>query len=151
MSLEMHPPRKRRGDSDLRYWTGATACVHLGSGVAVLVLVSGGGRDMVIPLNEPFLSWPTRVQQANPATNYFATGTQGAGNIQLGLLIATFFLLSFLFQACAAAFWSQYSRQLETNRAALRWCEYGISASIMFVILFLLNGTPDLASCTLLP
>jgi hypothetical protein len=138
MSVQGKGPRRLLS---LQYYTAFTACIHLISAILVLVIMKG--KDMKVPLNEPFLAWPTHVQQQNPATNYFTTGTQAAGSLRVKPLIASFFFLSFGFQACAAWFWKQYAAHLDTNRAALRWCEYSLSASVMFVILFLLNGTLD--------
>ena len=59
-------------------------------------------KDKKVPLNEPYLGWPSRSQMTNSTLNHFTTGTHPAGEVSYKGLVASFFILSFLFQTLPA-------------------------------------------------
>jgi|688.fasta_scaffold02105_12 hypothetical protein len=124
----------------LRAFTVCTGLVHLGSGIATLVL----NQDKKAPLFEPWLAWPSRAERLNAETNQFIPGSKYAGSISFQGLVAAFFFLSFAFQTIPALvnpIWRwQLGLLLERNIQPLRWLEYSVSASVMFLIFFILNG-----------
>jgi hypothetical protein len=127
----------------LRTFTVLTGIVHLVSAIATLVL----NVDKMVPASESYMSWPSSAARANPETNVFTFGKTDAGKISFKGLVAAFFFLSAIFQIVSAVFtpvWEWLlSLLLHRNVQPLRWFEYSISASVMFLIAFLLNGASD--------
>lgn len=127
----------------LRAFTACTGLVHLGSGIATLVL----NKDRKVPLFETWLAWPSSAQRQVDATNKFITGSNYSGSISFEGLVASFFFLSAIFQtvpALVTPIWRwQLKLLLERNVQPLRWLEYSASASVMFVTFFILNGNQN--------
>ena len=127
----------------LRAFTACTGLVHLGSGIATLVL----NKDRKVPLFENWLAWPSSAQRQVAATNKFITGSNYAGSISFEGLVASFFFLSAIFQTVPALVTPIWRWQLkllfERNVQPLRWLEYSASASVMFVTFFILNGNQN--------
>lgn len=128
----------------LRGFTICTGLVHLGSGVATLIL----RQDKKVPLFEPWLAWPSAAERSDPLTNKFITGNKYAGSISFEGLVASFFFLSATFQVLPALWdvsWHWLINLLfERNVQPIRWVEYSASASVMFLMFFLLNGGQNL-------
>ena len=127
----------------LRTFTIVTGLVHLGSGIATIVL----HVDKKVPLNEPYLGWPSRKEMDDPALNRFTLGTHPAGQVSFLAMVSAFFFLSAGFQiipALVPQLWEPLLELLlERNIQPFRWLEYSISASLMFMIAAILNGTFD--------
>jgi hypothetical protein len=125
----------------LRAFTVCTGLVHLGSGIATLVLKA----DRKVPLFETWVAWPSSAQRHVVATNKFITGSEHVGSFSFQGLVVAFFFLSGIFQTIPAVvtpIWRwQLKLLLERNVQPLRWLEYSASASVMFVLFTLLNGT----------
>ena len=64
--------------------------------------------------------------------------------VDYGALVISFHVLSAFFQFIALLRCYDYKRKVKTGRNWLRFVEYSISASIMLVIIALLNGITDL-------
>jgi hypothetical protein len=128
----------------LRSFTAVTGFVHLGSAIATLALK----EDQLVPLFEYWTAWPTDADRQNALTNKFVPGVKYAGSISLSVLVAAFFFLSFAFQtipALVTPIWRwQLKLLVERNVQPFRWLEYSISASVMFLIFFTLNGAQNL-------
>jgi hypothetical protein len=101
-----------------------------------------------VPLFEYWTAWPSDADRQNALTNKFLTGTKYAGSISLSALVAAFFFLSFGFQtipALVTPIWQwQLKLLVQRNVQPFRWLEYSISASVMFLIFFTLNGSQNL-------
>ena len=143
-SLETHPLYKSYKKAPLlRAFTICTGLVHLGSAIATIAL----HIDKKAPLEEPFLGWPSRTQMDDPTLNRFSTGTHPAGQVSFLAMVSAFFFLSAGFQIIPAfvpQIWEfQTGLLLERNVQPLRWIEYSVSASLMFMISAILNGTFD--------
>ena len=140
--------------------------------VSALLMVSiYTSRDpLIIPYTESFLSWnnvstgeicPIGSREFNTSSGKFCitASTQPVscdddGNcygIDLGWLIISFHILSFMFQYAAEfsedvrpIFGYQYSHMVATGKNPLRFIEYSFSASIMLIAIALLNGVTDI-------
>lgn len=115
----------------LRAFILGTAVLHC---VGFFVIASLG-NDVSLPLYRPF-------------QNGGDSATKPAGSISLKALIGSFFFLSAAFQgipAAVPAVWTYYRRTLLLNGVQpFRWVEYSFSASCLFLMGSLLNGTRDL-------
>jgi hypothetical protein len=122
---------------NLRAFTIVTGLVHLASAIATIVL----HLDRKADINEPYMAWPTSTQK------YFAIGTKPAGQMSFLGVVSSFFFLSAVFQLVPALITPMWkwllALLLERNVQPLRWVEYSISASVMFMAFALLNGTFD--------
>ena len=126
------------------------------------------GRDsLIIPYTESYLEWtPTNTtcelgsRTFNTSNGVYCIGSTTSPvscdddecyGIDLGMLIISFHILSFVFQLGAALTdWTgpicgyQYSDMISSNKNPLRFIEYGFSASIMLIAIALLNGVTDI-------
>jgi hypothetical protein len=127
----------------LRTFTACTGLVHLGSGIATIVL----NKDRKVPLLETWLAWPSSAERQVASTNKFITGSNYVGSISFEGLVAGFFFLSAIFQtvpALVTPIWRwQLKLLLERNVQPIRWLEYSASASVMFLTFFILNGNQN--------
>lgn len=116
----------------LRAFILGTATLHF-AGFMIIVFL---GTDRSIPLNRSYYA------------NSLDQGTERSGSISLKSLIGSFFALSAAFQgvpAAVPALWAYYRRTLLVNGVQpFRWVEYSFSASCLFLMGAVLNGTRDL-------
>lgn len=128
----------------LRTFTACIGLLHLGSGIATLVLK----KDRKVPLFETWVAWPSSAERQVAATNKFTLGSDHVGSISFEGLVVAFFFLSAIFQTIPAFVTPIWRWQLwllmERNVQPIRWLEYSASASVMFVLFNLLNGTMNL-------
>lgn len=128
-------------------------------------------NSLVIPYTESYLQWNnvSSGEKCPLGSREFNTSSSGKfcisattqpvscdddGNcygIDLGWLIISFHILSFVFQYAAELsdtispfFGYQYSVMVANNKNPLRFIEYSFSASIMLIAIALLNGVTDI-------
>ena len=142
---------------------------HFFSFISMISLISDK-EPLIIPYTESFLSWnnvssdskcPFGSRTFNTSSGKFCiTATtqpvscDDDGNcygINLGWLIISFHILSFVFQLGAALtdftgpiLGYKYSDMIKSNKNPLRFIEYSFSASIMLISIALLNGVTDI-------
>ena len=125
--------------------------------------------SLVIPYTETYLEWkpvPNNStcergsREFDTSDGKFCIGSttqpvscndDGCYGIDLGWLIISFHLLSFVFQSFAAVTYFtppilgyKYNIMVENNKNPLRFIEYSFSASIMLIAIALLNGVTDI-------
>ena len=141
---------------------------HLISALTMIALYIDK-TNLVIPYTESYLKWnkvdnnitcPLGQRDFNTSSGRFCIGTitapvscndENCYGIDLGWLIISFHLLSFLFQGFAALTnytgpicGYRYSDMIREGKNPLRFIEYSISASIMLIAIALLNGVTDI-------
>lgn len=139
---------------------------HLLSAIAMSILYLPKD-SLIIPYTETYQSWqitnsscPVGTRKFNTNTDIFCVGTitkpvncneNECYGVDLGLLIISFHLLSFVFQSFAAfsdiygpVCKYKYSEMINRNKNPLRFIEYSFSASIMLIAIALLNGVTDI-------
>tara|TARA_Y100000389_G_C17416746_1_gene494209 strand:- start:542 stop:1408 length:867 start_codon:yes stop_codon:yes gene_type:complete len=139
---------------------------HFISAICMIFLYSSK-KSLVIPYTETFQSWDKTNSTCSIGTREFNT-TDGifcigsvtkpvsceddiCYGIDLGWLIISFHILSFVFQSFAACTNKvgpicgyQYKNMILNNKNPLRFIEYSFSASIMLISIALLNGVTDI-------
>ncbi len=125
--------------------------------------------SLVIPYTESYLEWKQLEEnstcvigsrQFNTSDGDFCIGTvtkpvscdgDDCYGIDLGWMIISFHILSFVFQTFAALTeytgplcGYKYSEMIERSKNPLRFIEYSFSASIMLISIALLNGVTDI-------
>lgn len=141
---------------------------HFLSAISMIYLYSNTNQ-VIIPLTESFLEWkkfdnntlcPIGSREFDTTDEKYCIGTVSKPisceddfcyGIDLGWLIISFHILSFLFQSFATftdykgpVFGYRYSIMIDNNRNPLRFIEYSISASIMLISIALINGVTDI-------
>lgn len=128
-------------------------------------------EPLIIPYTESYLAWnnvstdvrcPIGSREFNTSSNgkfcisavTKPVSCDDDGNcygIDLGWLIISFHILSFVFQSAAALtnytgpiLGYQYSEMITLNKNPLRFIEYSFSASVMLIAIALLNGVTDI-------
>lgn len=142
---------------------------HLASAVSMIYLYYNK-PSLNIPYTESYLKWTPVSKNATciQGSRSFET-TEGnfcigsvttpvscndngdCYGIDLGWLVISFHILSFLFQSLAGITnctgpicGYKYSTMIENNKNPLRFIEYSFSASIMLIAIALLNGVTDI-------
>lgn len=142
---------------------------HLLSAIAMMALYIPKS-SLIIPYTESYLEWNQVDGNATCArgsrtfdtsSGKFCIGTvtkpvscdddSNCYGIDLGWLIISFHILSFVFQSFAALtnwtgpiFGYKYSDMIDRSKNPLRFIEYSFSASIMLIAIALLNGVTDI-------
>ena len=142
---------------------------HFLSAVFMMFLLKDK-KSLVIPYTESYLEWIPVSNNATCSTGsrvfdtrdkkYCITSTTAPVScdslgqcygIDLGWLIISFHILSFIFQLGAVItdytgpiFGYKYSDMIKSNKNPLRFIEYSFSASIMLISIALLNGVTDI-------
>ena len=126
-------------------------------------------NSLIIPYTESYLKWskvPENSTCAAGSRNFetnsgnFCIGTvttpidcedNNCYGVDLGWLVISFHILSFIFQSLAALtnftgpiLGYKYNDMIDNNRNPLRFVEYSFSASIMLISIALLNGVTDI-------
>jgi len=140
---EVQPDRleSERVFGRLRWFNAAMGCLHLGQGVAMLLL----SNAYTLPLRQTFLS-------GNPTAGEISTKTTTLFDIRLGPMVAAFLLISAIAHFLVASPWLYpwYVRNLKRRINYVRWYEYALSSSLMIVVIALLSGVLDLPTLVLL-
>ena len=155
-------------NNNYKYYNIFAVFGHLVSAVTMMFLIKDK-EPLIIPYTESYTEW-TNVNNGTcaPGSRSFQTSNGnfciGATTkpvscnsdnecygINLGWLIISFHLLSFVFQFIACItdctgpiLGYQYSKMIESNKNPLRFIEYSFSASIMLISIALLNGVTDI-------
>lgn len=140
---------------------------HFSSALAMILLLNGK-QSFVTPYTETFTEWadkpvnatcPLGSREFNTTEQNFCVNTvtkpvscedDVCYGVDLGLLIISFHILSFIFQLGAEITnWIgpilgyKYDDMIENNMNPLRFIEYSFSASIMLISIAILNGVTD--------
>ena len=142
---------------------------HFLSAVCMIILIVQNG-SISIPYTESFLEWKNvsdsdkcqiGSRTFNTSNGKFCISSvtkpvscDDDGNcygIDLGWLIISFHILSFVFQLiasftyyCTPLFGFKYNQMIKEGKNPLRFIEYSFSASIMLISIALLNGVTDI-------
>lgn len=141
---------------------------HFLSGISMIYLYSNKNK-VIIPLTETFLEWkkfnnntlcPIGSRKFETTNEKYCIESVSKPiscedkfcyGIDLGWLIISFHILSFLFQSFATLsdfkgpfFGYKYTNMINNNKNPLRFIEYSISASIMLISIALINGVTDI-------
>jgi hypothetical protein len=125
----------------LRWFNAAMGCLHLGQGVAMLIL----SNTSTLPLRQTFLN-------SDPFTQEISTQTTTLFDIRLGPMVAAFLLISAIAHFLVASPWLYpwYVRNLRRRINFVRWYEYALSSSVMIVVIAMLSNVLDLPTLVLL-
>ena len=155
-------------NNSYKYYNIFAVFGHLASAIVMIFLIKD--KDpLVIPYTESFSEWKnvkngtcsqgSRSFETNNGNFCIGTATKPVYcndnnecyGINLGWLIISFHLLSFVFQFLAGItdcigpiFGYQYSQMIKDSKNPLRFIEYSFSASIMLISIALLNGVTDI-------
>lgn len=154
-------------DNSYKYYNIFAILGHLLSAITMIILIKDKS-PLVIPYTETYSEWiNTNNTTCSIGSRDFETSdgnycittvtkpvscdSDGCYGLDLGWLIISFHLLSFLFQGLAAIteftgpfLGYQYSQMIENGKNPLRFIEYSFSASIMLISIALLNGVTDI-------
>jgi hypothetical protein len=124
-------------DRRLRLLNGAMAILHLGQGVAILVL----SDSFSLPITTNFLRFDEPSQRLVPEPNTLF-------DLRLAPLVASFLLISAFAHTLVTLprVHAWYARNLDRSINYIRWYEYALSASVMIVVIAMLAGMYDLPS-----
>ena len=125
----------------LRRWNVAMGVLHLGQGVAMLLVSSA----FALPVTAAFLYF-------NPMKQKLLPKPETLFELRIGPMVALFLFLSsiahFLLASPRMNAW--YGRNLRRGMNPARWMEYSLSSSVMIVVIAMLVGIYDIASLILL-
>ncbi len=118
----------------LRRYNIIAGIVHAAQAVAVLLLAT----SFSIPVTGTYLTGPP----GSPGE------TVAIFDMQLGLAVAAFLLLSavFHFLVSAPGLFERYAAGLKRQINVFRWVEYALSSSLMIVLIALICGITDIAA-----
>jgi hypothetical protein len=154
--------------NNYRYYNYFAILGHLASAITMAALLSGK-NPLIIPYTETYSEWKninngtctlgSRSFETSNGNFCISSVTKPVDcnknnecyGINLGWLIISFHILSFIFQLLASftdytgpIFGYQYSKMVESGKNPLRFIEYSFSASIMLISIALLNGVTDI-------
>lgn len=131
-------------------WNAAMALFHTALATVTLAL---GNIDLRVPLYKTLLDFVPRSEVGSGPSGEELRGWDlvpsygPGGNLNLTVLVATFFLLSALFHLLNATLLrSFYLRQLSLCKTPTRWIEYSLSAPIMILVISYGLGVRDRAT-----
>lgn len=141
---------------------------HLISSIFMIILLAING-SVEYPLTQNYLQWQLQLNSSNscplgsrefdtengkfciePTTKPICDNDENCLSLDLGMLVISFHLLSFIFQLFAAITdcfpicCYKYTEMIQNNKNPLRFIEYSVSASIMLICIALLNGVSDI-------
>ena len=121
--------------SKLRRFNLYAGVLHLVQFAAVLALSS----DFTLPIRASYMAGPPGSNFTEPVVLF---------NSPLALGVALFLLLSSVahFIVASPQFFARYSQGLTEHRNYFRWVEYGISSSVMIVLIAQVCGITDIAA-----
>ena len=125
----------------LRRWNVAMAFLHLAQGAAMLAVAS----SFSLPVTSAFL-------RLDESTQKLVAVPDELTRLQIGPLVAGFLFLSALAHAAVSSPWLHrwYERNVTRGINPARWMEYGLSASLMMVVIAMLVGIYDIVSLVLI-
>jgi hypothetical protein len=123
-------------------WNKSMAVLHAVQALAVIAL----SKAVTWPITTTFLSQDTLASEI-AGKPILAMGTRTIFSINLGYVVASFFIVSAIAHTIIATVYRKtYESDLKKGINKARWIEYGISASIMMVAIGLLSGISDLST-----
>ena len=154
--------------NNYKYYNNFAIIGHFISAISMIFLIRN--KDpVIIPYTESYSEWtnvnngtcPLGSRSFETSNGNFCIGTvtkpvscnddNQCYGINLGWLIISFHLLSFVFQFSAALtdyigpiLGYKYSDMIKSGKNPLRFIEYSFSASIMLIAIALLNGVTDI-------
>jgi len=142
-----------RGWDPLRRYNLILAIIHIVIAVALVIYFSRI-KSSANAVNYVNLDLFTLAFQFNSSTNFFQAVAEKVGNAgESGIttLIITFFAITAGFHLLYALNPGNiYTNAIKAGNNYLRWIEYGISATIMIVIIALLSGVKEIGNYVLL-
>ena len=131
----------KRAFQRLRWFNLAMGCLHLGQGIAMLILSNAS----TLPLRQSFLN-------SDPFTQEINTRTTLIFDMRLGPMVAAFLLISAIAHFVVASPWlyAWYVANLQRRINYVRWYEYAVSSSVMIVVIAMLSNVLDLPTLVLL-
>lgn len=97
-------------------------------------------KGYVLPITTNYLKW-------NDPLNVSTMSLEKVGEIEIGLVVAAFLVISGLFLiAVATIFFKIYNRWINKGINPFRWMEYSVTSSLMILVIAMLCGIYDLSS-----
>jgi hypothetical protein len=125
---------------NLRGWNIAMGFLHLGQGIAMLVL----STNFSLPVIGSFLKF-------DPAVMALAPKAETLFDLRIGPMVAAFLFLSSLAHFCVSTFgFNWYKRQISNHINIARWLEYSFSSTLMLIIIAMLVGIYELSALIML-
>ena len=143
------------------WWANlCTSVVH----ISAIVVTAALWTYLAVPVTTSFISWEMKNATNDMGCrdgNCFVKSTfatwKGVPDISLLGLVLSFHAMSFLWQFCVL--WKNpiqdfYYEEMKKGRNTMRWCEYGVSAPLMIIVISAILGQIDvvvyflLALCT---
>ena len=123
-------------------WNKGMAVLHALQAIAVIAL----SKAVTWPITTTFLTQDTLASKI-AGKPVLAMSTRTIFNINLGYVIAAFFIMSAVAHTIIATVYRKtYEADLKKGINKARWIEYGISASTMMVAIGLLSGISDIST-----
>jgi len=121
----------------LRNLNIAAACLHLVSGVVMVIL----STDLAMSVTASFLKFDVVTQKLYPSMRTLF-------DIRLGYLVASFLLMSALAHILISlpGINGWYNKNLAKGINYARWIEYSFSSTVMIIVISLLVGMSDIAT-----
>jgi hypothetical protein len=111
-------------------------------GIAMWLI--SAAKDYKLPVTTNYLKW-------NPTLKFPSPVLEKVGELPVGLVVATFLLLSGLFLLGSALVWrKKYEEQIQKGINLFRWMEYSITSSLMIVVIAMLCGVYDMSALILI-
>lgn len=123
----------------LRTWNWAMFALHAVQGVAILTLSSG----FALPLTTAFVQYSPYTERLEPFLHVFRA-------VHLGPMVAGFLFLSAAAHLVNALGFRWYGANVKRGINPMRWLEYGLSSSLMMVVIALLVGIYDVVTLMVL-
>ena len=122
-------------NNKLRRFNIYAGILHLAQMSAVIAL----STDFSLPINATYMSGPPGTTYTDPVVLWHAP---------LALGVAVFLGLSALahFVVASPMFFNRYANGLAKRRNYFRWVEYGVSSSVMIVLIAQITGIADIAA-----
>jgi len=116
--------------------------VLLAQGVAMWLI--SAVKDYKLPVTTNYLKW-------NAALKFPSPVLEKVGDVHVGLIVASFLILSGLFLLGAATVWNKkYNEWISRGINLFRWMEYSITSSLMVIVIAMLCGVYDLSALILI-
>jgi hypothetical protein len=124
----------------LRVYNGVVGLILLVQGVAMWLV----SNKTTLPVTTNYLKWNAVLKFPQPQLETF-------GDLRIGVIVASFLLLSGLFLLGSAFVWrKKYEEMIQKGMNLFRWAEYSITSSLMIVVIAMLCGVYDLSTLILI-
>jgi len=128
--------------ASLRRWNIWLAVIFAAEAIAILVL----SKTVTLPVVTHFLTKDTLASQAAKYT-VFAPAVRHLFDVHIASLVAAFLVVSAAAHgAMATIHRKSYEAGLERRINRIRWIDFGVGASLMMIVIAMLNGIYDASS-----